>query len=152
MLREIKIDCRFFLNQSPAEMRRSRKGLLWILEGMIRVNLEFLKAYPLQPRGPTPSLYQSSVIYEKEKGEIFQDIPATLALGHGDCDDLTIWRVAELNYIGIRALPWIKWPDDEESRMHALVRLPDGRCEDPSLALGMHGSPVIRKPIYVSPT
>jgi hypothetical protein len=31
------------------------------------------------------------------------------------------------------------------------VRWPDGRIEDPSLALGMAGHPITRKPIFIDP-
>ena len=40
----------------------------------------------------TPSLYESGVVYEEEPGERdnWQDIPETLGLGNGDCEDLGV--------------------------------------------------------------
>jgi hypothetical protein len=99
-------------------------------------------------------LYKSSVIYVPEaKQERWQDIPHVLEAGEGDCEDLACWRIAELNHIaGIKARPFISWRriSGKGLRYHALVLWPDGRIEDPSLALGMKGHAVVRRPIFIT--
>jgi hypothetical protein len=101
---------------------------------MVRVALLDLR------RKPGPNLYQSGVRYRRERpGSEAWRLPSQVrASGHGDCEDLTIWRVAELRAQGIparfdvvRAGPRL-W--------HAVVRLPDGNTEDPSKRLGMRGN------------
>jgi hypothetical protein len=101
----------------------------------------------------TPSLYDTKAIYVPERGtEIWQDIPNVIKAGSGDCEDLACWRVAELKYAGIAARPYIKWRKKKNSWIyHAVVRLPNGKIEDPSLALGMNDHPITRKPVFTTP-
>lgn len=84
-------------------------------------------------------LYRAGVRYRRERpGQEAWRLPSQVAAsGYGDCEDLAIWRTAELQREGIparfeviRAGPRL-W--------HAVVRLPDGRIEDPSKRLGMRG-------------
>jgi hypothetical protein len=45
------------------------------------------------------------------------------------------------------------WPDQQEEnrlKYHAIVGWPDGRLEDPSLALGMYQGMMPRRPIFRS--
>lgn len=118
---------------------------MWCL---IEIDVSFLESNP-----KTPLIYQSGVRYRFEPGEPdpWQDIPSTLAKGWGDCEDLACWRVAELRHKAkIDARPMLRWRKEGERNIyHALVRLPDGRTEDPSVALGMHG-PYIGKPVYLN--
>lgn len=129
--------------RDEADTQRSRKAMLACMQSLVIVNMGYLQRY-----GKTPTLYRSHVVYRAEpKGqEFWQDIPTTFARGYGDCEDLACWRCAELNAAGVRAIPYIRW---KGPRYHALVRLPDGRVEDPSLALGMAGHPVTREPVYI---
>ena len=95
---------------------------------------------------------QDIVLYEIEKGEQFRDIPTIIEDKFGDCDCLACWRVAELQDIGIAARPYIKWRREGDRWIyHAVVWLPNGKIEDPSMALGMGGGKVVRRPIYVQP-
>lgn len=57
-----------------------------------------------------------------------------------NCEDLACYRVAELRENEkVKAKPYAKWRRGPEGNYHyhALVWLPDGRLEDPSLVLGM---------------
>lgn len=107
-----------------------------LLEALTNLNLVWLSQnYP-------PPLYESGVVYKKERmrRENWQDIPTTLRKGHGDCEDLTAWRVAVLRYNGEAASPFIEeYPTHNGVYYHVVVRRADGSIEDPSRALGMKG-------------
>lgn len=148
-LKPIQLAVRLFT--SPGELDRSRHGLTCLMYGMVLLNREYLLRHPM-----TPTLYTSGVLYKIELDtEIWQDIPTTLARKFGDCEDLAMWRCAELQAQGIGAMPYITWRDiggsDGKGRTiyHALVRHPDGAIEDPSRALGMHGHPITRAPVII---
>lgn len=144
-LREVTFKLHLF--ESDDDRDYSRRRLLWLLESLCQVNRIWIELHP-----ETPPLYRSGVIYKIEQGEIFRDIPTIIDDGGGDCDCLASWRVAELQAIGINARPYIKWRKEGQRWIyHALVMLPGGRVEDPSLALGMGGGKIVAKPIYVKP-
>ena len=144
-LREILFKVRLF--ETPEDKNYSRRRLLWLLEALSQVDKIWLELHP-----ETPPLYQSGVVYEMEKGELFRDIPTLMEDGVGDCDCLASWRVAELQAIGVNARPYIKWRKvGQQWIYHALVALPGGQIEDPSLALGMGDGKIIARPIYVAP-
>jgi hypothetical protein len=113
---------------------------------------------------PIPPLYASGVRYKEDPPgeENWKDCLAVLKDGHGDCDRLCAWRVAELRANGVAAEPLIKWqqvpkdimigmghppdmvPEEGISMVHVLVGFPgwqsDERLvEDPSKLLGMGG-------------
>lgn len=106
-----------------------------VLESLVMIDLLFLRTHHVPP------LYKSGVRYQPEpKGtsEEFASIPAILARGWGDCDDLAPWRVAELRQYGERAKIRIIWHRYPNGKMyHIVVRRGDGRIEDPSRLLGM---------------
>lgn len=63
-----------------------------------------------------------------------------------NCEDLACWRAAELRedpHHPIKAKPFAKWrrKDDGAYAYHAIVLLPNGQLEDPSLVLGMGNEP-----------
>lgn len=147
MLQPITLGVRLFRTDDPAEGERSRRALTWLMGGLVSVNREFLRAYP-----QAPSLYESAVVYVPEtETELWQDVPSLLAAGSGDCEDLACYRCADLQAReGILALPYVTWREvGGRTIYHALVRYPDGRIEDPSLALGMRGAAVVRRPIFI---
>lgn len=148
MLPRVTFDVKLFLDR--ADVDRSRRALLGMMHALAYVNQTFLETYPR-----IPALYSSGVLYRPEAAgqEMWQDIPRCLELGYGDCEDLACWRVAELNYAGIRAAPYLKWRNSgpKSSMFHATVRWPDGRIEDPSAALGMNDMPVIARSVWVEP-
>jgi len=113
---------------------------------------------------PIPPLYQSGVRYREDPPgqENWKDCLAVLQDGHGDCDRLVGWRVAELRIAGIAAEPIIKWqqvpkdvmvhlghpshmvPENGISMVHVCVGWPGWQgdpalVEDPSRILGMGG-------------
>lgn len=91
-----------------------------------------------------PSLYLSGVRYRPEptRGtgvEYFDDPWTVLQRGHGDCDDLVIWRLAELLAAGEQASAICEW---RVPRYHVSVRRANGSAEDPSRSLiQLHGRP-----------
>lgn len=109
-----------------------------------------------------PPLYQSGVVWRLAEAhgtgvEPLLPPPLVNQQGHGDCGDLTLWRLCELNLdrwapivrrvkgrsqmVGLR---WVKPPyravvEWSGPEMHAYIRCPDGSFEDPSRELGMPG-------------
>jgi len=119
------------------EQELSHKVLTVMLAALTKVDMEYLRAHP-----EVPPLYKSGVRYEEEPPgqEDWQDIPTTLKLKVGDCEDLACWRAAELQVRhGIKAMPIFIWKVRPSGGYlyHIQVKLPDGRVEDPSRALGM---------------
>ena len=127
--------------QSSKWLRRSRIfGIVIkaILEALVWVNLYYLRFHRVPP------IYQSGVRYQLEPDgwecESFDSIPAILARGWGDCDDLAPWRCAELRAQGEKAKIRIQWkqsPISGQKLFHIVVRREDGSIEDPSALLGM---------------
>ena len=137
------------------DRRRAGRRMQILLDALTEVHVDHLRAYP-----KTPSLYDSGVVYEREPPgrEDWQDIHTTLRRGGGDCEDLATWRAAELLVRGIPAKAFGKprpmlipasCPEgaltcQDEPQMgtlwHILVRLPNGKVEDPSRNLGMKGT------------
>lgn len=148
-LKPIQVAIRLFdASNSPSDLDRSRRAMTWLMFGLIQANVQWLEAHP-----ETPRLLTSKVRYRPEYGtEIWQDIPTTLRQGYGDCEDLAMWRCAELIAQGIGAMPYITWrtsPGAGNTIYHALVRWPDGKIEDPSRALGMRGHPITGHPVFI---
>jgi len=133
---------------------RSQKVLLLLLHTLMEIDKNWILEQQKQGKPPL-MLYQSPVKYSLARindGEWWQDIPTTLDLGYGDCKTLAGWRGGELRAAGIAARPWIEWRTVEGAlRYHALVRHPNGRVEDPSSAMGMHGK-MVRRPVFIQPT
>ena len=120
-------------NDRPA----SHKALSTLLYALMYVDMLELEANP-----DLPLLFKSGVKYQEEPPgqEDWQDVLTTLSLKIGDCEDLACWRAAELRVrYGIQAEPVFifKLRPNGGYLYHILVRLPDGRIEDPSRTLGM---------------
>jgi hypothetical protein len=111
-------------------------ALMQLLEALVAVNVAWLKEH-----AEAPWLYESGVRYEEEPPgrDDWQDIPETIALRVGDCEDLGCWRIAELRArVFERALPFVKRSvTGPRTVYHVAVRRADGRLEDPSRILGM---------------
>ena len=119
------------------EQPLSDASLNVMLLALMAIDELYLKAHP-----ETPLLYSSGVVYQEEPpgAEDWQDIPTCLKLRWGDCEDLACWRAAELRVrYGIAAVPFFtrQVKSDGSTLYHIMVRLPDGRTEDPSRQLGM---------------
>jgi hypothetical protein len=115
----------------------SREAVLRLMmEALIVANVAYLRRHP-----GTPPLYESGVRYEEEPGnqDDWNDIPETLSLGVGDCEDLAGWRIAELRVAGeLAAMPRVS-VRTEGTRItyHIAVRRAAGAIEDPSRELRM---------------
>lgn len=122
-----------------AEHDESGRALLVLLEALCSINGLYLAAQPF-----AWSLYESGVRYRAEPmgAENWLDIPTTLQRRVGDCEDLACWRVAELRRSGVSAAPHFTWRFLPSGVVlyHIVVRLADGRIEDPSRHLGMKRS------------
>jgi len=92
-----------------------------------------------------PPLYKSGVVYRREPAsgsgvEDFADPWTCFNRKWGDCDDLVIWRLAELIASGERVpAPQVCRAG---TRMHVLVRRASGKLEDPSRILYPKGKRV----------
>lgn len=127
------------------EKARNGNDLAEILEMMCAVlvasNLHFLRNNP-----GTPKLLESGVYYKpenrgrackRESCEDFLDIPAILAQGHADCEDLASWLAAEKIFEGIPAVPLITYAEfPDRTEYHVSVATDTGTI-DPSALLGM---------------
>jgi hypothetical protein len=129
----------FVLNLFKGEEDRelSHATLRAMLLALMHIDMLYLRAHP-----EVPLLFKSGVRYAEEPPgqEDWQDIPTTLKLGWGDCEDLACWRAAELRVRhGIQAEPTFIWKlrPNGGYLYHILVKYPDGRIEDPSRTLGM---------------
>jgi len=90
-------------------------GCLRLLQWLTRENARIFRVYDRRARKKgepsLPSLYESGVWYEPEKGEIWSDYIVLLMERHEDCDALSAARAGELIARGYKALR-PKDPDD----------------------------------------
>jgi hypothetical protein len=137
------------------DRQRAGRRMQILLDALTKIHVDHLRHHP-----KTPALYDSGVVYEREPPgrEDWQDIFTTLRRRGGDCEDLATWRAAELLVRGIpvrafgrprpmvipSACPVGAIACEDGPQMgtlwHILVRLPNGRTEDPSKILGMEGA------------
>lgn len=131
-MKNIIFDAQLFQNEK--DRRRSEIVLKTLLNALVDSNVEYLVKYPT-----TLPLYKARVRYKREDGtEVWKSIPAIIKDGHGDCEDLASWRVAELRVKGIAADTGILHQRKGNfSLYHIIVVYPDGKVEDPSKKLGM---------------
>jgi hypothetical protein len=85
-----------------------------------------------------PKLYSCRIRYQQEPNagqyEVWKSPAQTFEDGWGDCDDLVLWRAAELVAAGERAsCQTIARRNAAGVRMHVRVRRQSGKEEDPSL-------------------
>lgn len=114
---------------SPDELASIVKGLV---EGAA------MGAASLRQKLPFPELYSSGVVYREEDSpdgvEEFTLPWQTWERGWGDCDDLCIWRLADLYSAGEKATCSVQFRGQQ---LHVQVRREGGSIEDPSARLGM---------------
>lgn len=134
----------FCLNLYKHEYDRpiAHRAVAHLLRALTLADIDYLRHHP-----ETPLLYQSGVRYEEEPigQEDWQDIPTTLELGYGDCEDLCCWRAAEYHVrFGVPAWPTFVWRHKPNGGLlyHIQVRIPGKNgapdsVEDPSRRLGM---------------
>jgi len=118
--------------------KRSEKALLWLLEAGVNINRMQLRDNKL------PLLYNSGVRYKREpRGEEkWRDAVHVFSEQHGDCEDLSMYRIAELRNSGRWAEPYIRFRVAPDGLLiyHVMVFRGKGKLEDPSKILGMEGS------------
>jgi len=85
--------------------------------------------------GRLPPLRESGIRWEPEKfpgWEEWAPPPLVYARGFGDCDDIVLWRLAELLAAGEKAHPQVLRDWQDGVRYHVAIRRADGSEEDPS--------------------
>jgi hypothetical protein len=119
----------------PVEMLvpADAEAMTCALEGLVAIDYLILT----RARGRLPLLYQSGVVYRHQRNpKRWGHILEVIRSGYADCKNLSAWRAAELRYYaGVPAR--VHCYPTGPRRWHAVVQLPDGRTEDPSVRLGM---------------
>jgi hypothetical protein len=115
-----------------------QKSINTLLATLTFCDVAYLRNHP-----EVPPIYQSGVRYQRECGsnDDWQDVPTTLKLKTGDCEDFACWRAAELQARGIAAWPMtlVRRTPSGKIAFHPVVKWPDGRIEDPARRLGLDG-------------
>lgn len=114
-----------------------RQSINTLLATMTMLCADEMRAHP-----ELPPLYTSGIQYLEEPcGEDnWQDALTTWALKSGDCEDLAVYRAAELQVRhGVMAWPTPKVTRSADGKLsfHTRVRLPNGLIEDPARMLGL---------------
>lgn len=130
--------------KDPRVIAELARGFLRGVVACNRVEMRLAKA-----RGrPIPPLYRSGVVYRREprrsRFDRFDDVEIVLQRGHGDCEDLAAWRIAELQEAGEEdadfRIYWRRPRADGRMTMHVEVRRGQRgnyEIEDPSRFLGL---------------
>ena len=104
------------------------------VEGLVRLNQWQFAAAEGGDVG-VPALYESGVVYRRERGsENWQSAAELIQSGSGDCEDLAAYRAAELREFedDWARVAIIRTP---RGSFHAVVEHEDGTIEDPSAIL-----------------
>jgi hypothetical protein len=125
------------LFNGPKDRKLSHDTLNIMLDALTANDVLYLRAYP-----NTVGIYDSNVVYMEEPPgqEDWQDVPTTLLMGNGDCEDFACWRAAELivrHGEAAKAFFRESRRKDGGYLFHILVRRADGTIEDPSRVKGM---------------
>jgi hypothetical protein len=111
------------------------------VETLARANEAYLLDHPR-----TPALYKSGVRYQREERpndepERWQGIAEIIREGHGDCEDLAAWLIAQIRNRGGIALPHVvQSRPGRDGRWHIMVKALKREkwvLLDPSRKLGM---------------
>jgi hypothetical protein len=117
-------------------------GIARMVDALAWINQAWLALHP-----EVPALYESGIYYSERGltacGDDWRDIPEILANGHGVCEDLAAWRIAELREQGVRVDPLITTTLATPDLVvyHVRVLYASGQIEDPSAFLGMVPKP-----------
>lgn len=109
------------------------------VQELMQVLVRIWTRYHSKPGRALPSLYSSGIIYQPESNvgqyEQWKRPMQTYEDGHGDCDDLTLYRTVELRCRGIDAHPQtLAQRLASGTKMHERVVV-GGSVEDPSIIL-----------------
>lgn len=112
---------------------RSNRELEIVIDALALISLEQMRANRF------PDIYSGAVRYKREPAgvEFWQPAIDTYARGSGDCEDLAALLIAHYWLKGVKARAYVKTVNPW--LRHVMVRLPDGKLEDPSAKLGMKG-------------
>lgn len=117
----------------PIDKQNGPLAVKELLDTVSRIAARELLVHPLPP------LYSTGIRYEEEPNagqfEQWKCPIQTFEDGWGDCDDLVIYRLAELLAAGERASSQCMYETRQgrmTGRMHVRVRRADGSTEDPS--------------------
>lgn len=118
---------------------RSNRELEALLVGLLQLNVDQMRDGVAGAGERIPPLYGGTIRYAREPGgqEDWKTARDVAAHGYGDCEDLATYRAAEYWVRGIKAMPHVLTITPR--LRHVVVRLPDGKIEDPSKKLGMGG-------------
>jgi transglutaminase-like putative cysteine protease len=109
---------------------RGPREILAALEEHVRRAVRDLDASRLPP------IYKAGIKYSARDPEERWQLPSeTFARRRGDCEDLAVWRAAELRVRGEHARVVVRRTGPHV--LHAVVMRADGTIEDPSKRLGM---------------
>lgn len=101
-----------------------------VLEGLVALDYLFLRT------GRYPRLYEAGIRYKRQLDpHRWASVHEVMRCGYADCKNLAAWRAAEFRLQGIPAR--VVAHPSAPNTWHAIVKLPDGRTEDPSVILGM---------------
>ena len=121
----------------PSRGELARQAIESAVETLARANFAYLDKHP-----DTISFAQAPIKYQREfkfsGAERWQTIPEILERGHGDCEDLSAWVIAEARKKGLKAKPFVT---GRKGKWHIRVKIKtrSGKIEifDPSREKGM---------------
>lgn len=132
----------FVLCKLPSPNKDLSHAMQWVIMALAEAWAEALQEKPL------PKLYSTKTKYRPEPlgalCEEWVDPYTTHKRGYGDCDDLVIWRLAEiLNEKGYKPSDGARnapaWPAIARvrgtGRYHVVIRHRDGSLEDPAATM-----------------
>ncbi len=125
------------LFQGAIDEATSHEALAAMLEGLTAIDVMYLQRHP-----ETPDIFKSGVRYMEEPPgqEEWQDVPTTLRLKYGDCEDLASWLAASMfvkQGVKAPAIYSSKKLPSGAVLYHIRNRFPTGEIFDVSKALGM---------------
>lgn len=114
-------------------------ALRLLLEGLIEINLVFLRHHQLLTGKHFPSIYDVLPKYKPNVFGIWRAIESVAKSGDGDACDLACWRIAELRNKGCKNVyPHLKTTYTEDGSTITQVQvLIDDMIEDPIACLGI---------------
>lgn len=134
---------RFSIGQFNGRFDRalSDRAMLHLLELLISINIDYLRANP-----DLPPLYETTIYYDRvipvgREDDDWADIPTCITNGYADCEDAACWRIAELRLWGFHAEPILIREDYDDGGWlyHIRVKGPNGE-EDPSEVIDHKGN------------
>jgi hypothetical protein len=109
-----------------------------VAEGLITLDSLLLAS------GRYPSVYAAGIRYKRQLDpHRWANVDEVIAAGYADCKNLACWLAAEYRLQGVPAR--LHAYPTGGNIWHAVVRLPGGQFEDPSVKLGMRRAAAVRR-------